>query len=64
MLVMIIAVFIVLTGMFIAVTVAGNRAQGRLEAKKPKPRNARSEPMGQRGKARYSNRTATRRGRH
>ena len=46
MLVMIIVVSIVLTGLFIAVAVAGNRAQGRLEAKRPKPRSARSEADG------------------
>lgn len=46
MLVMVIAVSIMLTGMFIAVAVAGNRAQSRLEAKKPKPGNAPSETDG------------------
>src|SRR3546814_11965237 len=46
MLVMIVVVSLVLTGLFIAVAVAGNRAQGRLEVKRPKPRSARSEADG------------------
>lgn len=51
MLVMIIIISIVLTGLFIAVAVAGNRAQGRLEAKRSKPTNVREDAHGSNGEA-------------